>query len=347
MKTELIFPPCSGAVLNLGHGRKTGQNLIITVKGLAPSGADVAVNGLPTQRADKVFTVDVALKPGFNNLAVECNGVVQTTTVVWDYQSFKRFHFFVDDVVFFLTELGQADARSLFDHFYTAQLRTLHEKYGVKVVLNLFFRNDHTPFVLSRFPDTFRGEWEANADWLRLAFHAYSEFPGSPYSSAHPDALPEHYEAVRDQVLRFAGPNVFYPPAIVHFYSVASPDARRFLSQAGCRAMAIRELPEPLLQADIPVLYEAETGWFRMPVDLFCNKSTVPQIETDLTRITARQWQDTLMIGTHEQYSYSWYQAWQPDHFERMETAVRMATEAGYKPVFFHDGLLGNTTAGI
>jgi hypothetical protein len=30
-----------------------------------------------------------------------------------------------------------------------------------------------------------------------------------------------------------------------------------------------------------------------------------------------------------------------PDHFQRLDTAIRWATEHGYAPVFFHEGLLG------
>ena len=49
-----------------------------------------------------------------------------------------------------------------------------------------------------------------------------------------------------------------------------------------------------------------------------------------------------LSLETHEQYSFPSYFNYLPDHLERIETAIRTATEAGYKSVFFAEGFLGN-----
>ena len=53
----------------------------------------------------------------------------------------------------------------------------------------------------------------------------------------------------------------------------------------------------------------------------------------------------TEIIGTvsHEQYSFPTYSNYLPDHLERLEMAIKTMTESGYKPVFFTNGLLGNT----
>ncbi len=51
--------------------------------------------------------------------------------------------------------------------------------------------------------------------------------------------------------------------------------------------------------------------------------------------------------GSHEQYSFPYYPNYIPDHMKRIEEAVRcMVADGGCKPVFFHDGLLGNTAWG-
>ena len=42
-------------------------------------------------------------------------------------------------------------------------------------------------------------------------------------------------------------------------------------------------------------------------------------------------------LGTHEQYSFPFYRNHIPDHFERMEAAVRWCTDHGYEPGFHHD----------
>jgi len=55
---------------------------------------------------------------------------------------------------------------------------------------------------------------------------------------------------------------------------------------------------------------------------------------------------DLLQLASHEQYSFPYYSNYLPDHLQRLEVAARTAVEAGYKPVFFNEGLLGNMAWG-
>jgi hypothetical protein len=48
-----------------------------------------------------------------------------------------------------------------------------------------------------------------------------------------------------------------------------------------------------------------------------------------------------MLLLTHEQYFWPFYKNFIPDHEQRLEVALRLVTERGYKPVFFHEGLLG------
>ena len=52
---------------------------------------------------------------------------------------------------------------------------------------------------------------------------------------------------------------------------------------------------------------------------------------------------ETFGIVSHEQYTFPYYPNYLPDHMARMDLAARLYTEAGCKPVFFNDGVLGNT----
>ena len=55
-------------------------------------------------------------------------------------------------------------------------------------------------------------------------------------------------------------------------------------------------------------------------------------------------WQNqTIGMATHEQYSFRSYVNYIPDHLDRVEACCRLVTELGYKPVYFAEGLLGNT----
>ena len=52
---------------------------------------------------------------------------------------------------------------------------------------------------------------------------------------------------------------------------------------------------------------------------------------------------DVFSVCGHEQYSFPSYFNYQPDHFQKLETTIRLMVEdAGCTPVFFQDGLLGN-----
>ncbi len=52
---------------------------------------------------------------------------------------------------------------------------------------------------------------------------------------------------------------------------------------------------------------------------------------------------ETFNCASHEQYTFDYYPNYLPDHMERIECAARCVYEAGCKPVFFNDGILGNT----
>ena len=52
---------------------------------------------------------------------------------------------------------------------------------------------------------------------------------------------------------------------------------------------------------------------------------------------------EALNYASHEQYSFPSYPNYIPDHLDRMALAARTFKEYGFTPVFFNDGLLGNT----
>ena len=52
---------------------------------------------------------------------------------------------------------------------------------------------------------------------------------------------------------------------------------------------------------------------------------------------------ETYNAASHEQYTFPDYPNYIPDHMERLREATRVMVEGGCKPVFFNDGILGNT----
>ena len=47
---------------------------------------------------------------------------------------------------------------------------------------------------------------------------------------------------------------------------------------------------------------------------------------------------------SHEQYEFPYYHNYLPDGMARLECAAKLMAESGCKPVFFSEGLLGNTS---
>ena len=99
----------------------------------------------------------------------------------------NNYHFFIEDNIWFLRDLNREQPASIFDHPYTAMLKRLHEKFGMKVQLDIFIETEG--FSLEDMTDKYKAEWQANADWLCFGFHARTEFPEDPYLNATYDEV--------------------------------------------------------------------------------------------------------------------------------------------------------------
>ena len=242
----------------------------------------------------------------------------------------KMYNFFIDDNIFFFTDIYHQDLSSIFDHFYLANLKKIHEKYGTLFTLNCFRHNAHeTDFDLSLFPDKYRSEFEDNANWLRLAFHADSEQPPRPYKEAHPEKLAEHYTAWEKEMSRIAGEKTLIPPVILHFFD-ADAAGRKFMRSKGMKLYSVRP--------GEPSNYNAEFDQFEIPVDMFLNLfwSDIAKMQSTVSEKIAAG-QQKFLIGSHEQYAYSHYRSYIPEYFEGVDAVCKMLTENDYVPVFYSE----------
>ena len=359
----------NGTVLNTEHGRENNASLEIMVEGFLESPGPITVNGITFQFNDQMFRVPASLYRQFNEIIVKTSNhygeFQQSVKVVWDKKSFKRYNFFIDDNIFFLTDISKNKPASLFDHFYLKRLKNIHHKYGTKFTLNLFYRNDHHPFELKDFPDRYKAEWQGNSDWLKLSFHAYSEFPDRPYQNATPEKLASDYDLLHAEIVRFAGEETFQPPVVIH-WAMALPEAFSALKERGVKALEgqfinaqtfvgeqkrnsqitdigyYRDKDTALYLLHHHLLYDFEHELLFVKGDACCNLFPHEEIIEKLTACCRIPTHTTIGLSTHEQYSFDYYPNFIPDHFDRIEAAVRTVTEHGYKPVFFNDGFLGN-----
>lgn len=377
--------PRHGAVLNHNHGIETEDALLVTVRGIAGVSSHVVVNGVTAERKGRAFKAEIPLRTQINEINVTSHGRYGDETafmkVIWDKKSFPRYNFYIDDHSFFLTDIAHDRPKSLFDHFYLKGLRDIHTKYGTKFTLNIFYRNDHHPFEIKDFPDIYKPEWKDNTDWLRLSFHAYSEFPDRCYST--PGSAPKlmrDFRLVQSEIERFAGPETFIQPPVIH-WAVPSRDCVAALAKNGmkffsggfrgvadkCKEAIAKGIDPTITDIGLDMAARSDIGYDRTLEDaiyLFCycrlfdfdlnalffngagvccNLYTPEEIRERLEySINMKYGNDTFGLASHEQYTFPYYERYIPDHMFRIETAARTVTEHGCKPTFFSFGLLGN-----
>jgi hypothetical protein len=365
----------NGEVLNHQHGHETAEGLVILLEGIADPQSLVTVNGRPAKRRDRMFSADVQLTGKTNRVTVAAHNKFgdfqQCITLVWDKQSFKRYAARIDDNIFFLREIAAQRPKSLFEHFYLKNLQRLHQDYGTKFILKCFYRDDHHGFEMKDFPDRYREEFRDHSDWLKLSFHAYSEFPDRPYQHATATRLAADFDQVKNEIIRFAGEESFIAPTNVHWamlppelFSVLYERGSRVLTSGGFlsnRIVVEGEIVEVgsatcdigfFYEQDVARYMQAKRCFYDPDHDLFlsrtffcCNIDTPAEIEQKIRMEDAqRDGTDMMEAVTHEQYAFQDYAGFLPDYFQRLETACKVLTELDYQPVFFSKGIFGNTT---
>ncbi|MBR7185615.1 MAG: hypothetical protein IKD37_08425 [Clostridia bacterium] len=253
----------------------------------------------------------------------------------------KTFCFTVDDNIRFLKEITAQGYRSLFDHPYPAMLRRLHERFSLKVQLNLFYRMDG--FDLSGMSDRYAAEWEENADWMKLSFHSDRENV-SPYENSGYDVVFADCRSVNEQILRIASPSALAQTTTVHYCRVTD-DGLRALADNGVRGLlglfGTEEKPNTSYG-----LAEGLAGQIRAGkvicrdrltfagIDMIINKIPMRELLPALSSFFAR---DSIRVMIHEQYFYSDYPAYQPDFEEKLIAVFDALHNRGYVSRFFEE----------
>ncbi len=358
-QTVRIEEPFHGAVLNGRHGRQDNAGLVIRVSGQAPLRDRVTVNGSPASRAGAKFTAEIKLGQKETEIAAVSQGRFgrheHRVRVIWDKHSEPRYRFSIDDNSFFLRDIASKNYSSLFDCFYLKGLRGLNSKYGARFVLNIYYTTGDE-FELPQFPDRYKSEWRDNSHWLKLAFHAHANEPARPYQYASASKLIADLKQVAQQIVRFAGQQTYSPPTVIH-WGMVQPTALKPLYDNGVRVLSgyfrrsgggwdvnylVDEARSEYMSRH-DALMDFDSGIVFSKVDIVCNSTPIDRIVATLEPLTRDPNQAEIMdIFTHEQYFWPFYSNYIPDHFQRLDAAIRWLTERGYKPVFFHEGFLGD-----
>lgn len=374
--TIQLTEPFGGAILHerfgdpvMGVETVAGEKrLLVRVAGIAPADAEVTVvvgakntadqRKYTAKRDGERFEATVPVTEWKNGVfAYYRNGdrLVSADPVrfIWLKNSFKRYRFQIDDNSFFLRDIHQNGYKSIFDCFYLKMLRGFHEKYGSKFVLNIFNATPERDFELSMMSDGYKNEWADHADWLRLAFHAETEFPGRPYENDPPELLKKDYLLVKEQIFRFAGEKTWTPSGIIHFAEVR-PNCFPTLHELGVRSLSgyfvkrgeeyptSFHLPNPIADyiADHDGWYDFDNGIVFDKLEMVVNLVPLPEVVPILEQSAANPKKAEMIdLLTHEQYFWPFYSNYIPEHADRMDQALRWVFEHDYRPVFHSDGL--------
>ena len=137
----------------------------------------------------------------------------------------RKAFFYIDDVIWLFRDLTRRRPARLMDNPFLALLKEAHERYGMKVQLNCFYRTDFfygtDEFSLKEMTDAYRAEWQANKDWLRLGFHSLQEFPDYPFINADYGDMKYVLDRISGEIRRFAGEGVFARGGVAHWGTVS------------------------------------------------------------------------------------------------------------------------------
>ncbi len=253
----------------------------------------------------------------------------------------KSFCFTIDDNIRFLKELTEGDLPGLFDHPYPAMLKRLHERFDLKVQLNLFYSMEG--FDLSDMSDRYAGEWEEHADWLKLSFHSRLENV-CPYAAAEYREVYDDCCAVQDQILRFASAASLAATTTVHCCETTGEGVKALRDNHVRGLLGLfgsREHPRTSYSLDGEsaeilrgghILYR--DGMAYAPIDMVINCFSMSQIPRTLA---AHLSQSTVRVMIHEQYFYEDYVRYQPDFEDKLTAVFELLTSHGYESCFFEE----------
>ncbi len=361
-KTESIrfVCPIDGDCVHVRDGRAAcGGGVTLTAAVRGPVGAEVYIDGKEASFMDGLYRAEVTVRGYRHTLTAEdrTNGTSCKIAVYHMPQTLGRYRLSSDDNILFLQDITahQDTYKSIFDNPYLALYKKAHDLYDAKVHINLFYEfnpaeanfsdKDREYFNLSMMTDRFREEFRANAHWLKLAFHANSEFPDKPYKYASAERVTEDCLKVCREICRFAGPECLNDTTTVH-WGEASREGVRALRALGFRSLTgyFEKLNgEPLVAyytddelcdhiGSRDFWMDTEEDMLFGRIDLVLNSGTLAYVQDTLRQVAADPHRGGFVsIMIHEQYFYPDYSHYLPDYEERVLSSCRYLHENGYR----------------
>ena len=251
----------------------------------------------------------------------------------------KSFVFTVDDNIRFLKEICERGCASVFEHPYLAMYKRLHEKYGLRVQLNLFYECEG--FCLADMTGRYKDEWKNNSDWLKMSFHSRLENV-KPYKDSGYGEVFEDCSRVNREIVRFAGEKSLAKTTTIH-YCLATNEGLRAIFDNGYIGLlglyGSKDEPRTSYQNSQKEAEMLRCGEFLKrgeitygTIDTVLNLFSKEEI---LERLSALSKRETIKIMIHEQYFYEDYKRYIPEFEEILASSFDYLANNGYTSEFF------------
>jgi hypothetical protein len=348
-----FISPIDGDMLCAYDGKMIDGAFFTRVTVSAPAGSRININGVEAKPSGELFIAEISLNNYRNQIdLVDANTGSKQTIIVFRLKNYvNKYRLSLDDNILFLKDISDNAARykSIFDNPYLGFLKEVHDTYGTKIHLNIYYQTEG--FNLSQMTDKFRNEWKANSMWLRLSFHALQNKPDNPYIASGYDEVRNDCDMVKAQILRFAGEEQFDHVTTLH-WGAATLEGTRALRDDGYTGLAgyfnVKAGESPVsyyLDMDQRRHLNERFIWRDNKEGIIFSRIAIVINSFKLEKIVSQL--NSLKVGTHkpgyidlmihEQYFHPDYVEYQSDYRQKVMTAVKWATENGYEPAFLSE----------
>ena len=250
----------------------------------------------------------------------------------------KKAYFFIDDTIWAFRDIARQKPASIFDQPFLALMKEAHDKYGMKVQLNLFYECEG--FCLSDMTDRYKDEWADSADWLKMSFHSRLENVRPYEESGFGEVFLDCFD-VNGEIRRFAGENSLAKTTTIHYCALTDNgiDAVKSNGYKGLLGLySTGDSPrvsyqnstdeaEKLVCGELVERGGITYGAIDIVLNLFTKEENLRQISSLLDR-------SLIKIMIHEQYFYEDYRRYIPDFEEILSSSFELLTNSGYKSEF-------------
>ena len=356
-----FLSPINGDVLHSRDGEFVDGKLMATVCVEGPAGKCIAINGVSAKEENGVYTAVVPLSGYPVEVVATCDCGATASVKVFVAPEFAgKYRVSIDDAIWFLRDIHENNYDSLFENPYLKFFRELHEEFGTVLHLNLYLDDIDSAlgdggFSLRMMSDKYKKEWQENANWIRLSFHAKSDSPPKPYLDAPYEKVYADAKAVHDEIVRFAGEELLGKATTVH-WGEATMDGIRALRDVGwnvfpCDFNVDDNLPACSFYLSVEerrhmkkrfVWHDDRIGVTFFRCAIITDTKKLEEIPTFLDQINEDPIKSVYMdMLIHEQYFYEKYPLYQENYRDKVRATVEWAVKNGYQPGFLSDVLHG------